>query len=255
LLAGRLEVQLTSDPYGVLRSTAAKQPLVSFAAIFQRNPQVLMAHPDQGVASLADLKTRPIAISVSARDTWWPWLRQAYGYTDSQIRPLSYSTERFLQNKSMVQQGYLTDEPFQVRAAGVEPVVLLLAEYGFPPYAELLTARAGYFADNTDLLRRFLRASQKGWLAYLHGDRRPADKLIQTQNPRMTQEHLDYAVDQMIRHDIIENSDTKRHGIGHMTEAVWADFVKQNVALGVAAPDLDWRSGLRFDLVTGPATQ
>jgi NitT/TauT family transport system substrate-binding protein len=61
--------------------------MVVVAATFQKDPQILMAHPDQGFETLADLKRHPILISQDARTTYWEWLKTDYGFSDDMIRP------------------------------------------------------------------------------------------------------------------------------------------------------------------------
>ena len=43
-----------------------------------RSVAVIVAHP--GVKSLADLKGKPIAIGAASNTTFWPWLKQKYGF-------------------------------------------------------------------------------------------------------------------------------------------------------------------------------
>lgn len=42
-------------------------------------------------------------------------------------------------DKNSVQQGYITSEPFAIqKQGGFQPVVFLLADYGYQPYATIL---------------------------------------------------------------------------------------------------------------------
>jgi len=94
------------------------------------------------VAKLADLKGRPIAIAAAANTTFWPWLKQRYGFADSQKRPYGFSVQPFLADKALSQQGFATSEPFSIEKGGVTPVVFLLADLGYPPYSEALVVTA-----------------------------------------------------------------------------------------------------------------
>ena len=84
LAAGQLDVTM-ADGLQVLSAIEQDVPLVAIAATFQKNPTVLIAHP--GVASLEQLKGKPIAISAASTVTFWPWLMQKYGFSDAQKRP------------------------------------------------------------------------------------------------------------------------------------------------------------------------
>ena len=57
-------------------------PGVTVAAFFQKDPQTLVAHPDQGIATLADVKGRPVMISAEARQEFWQFLKLKFGFKD-----------------------------------------------------------------------------------------------------------------------------------------------------------------------------
>src|SRR4028118_1775047 len=59
-------------------------PKVTVASIFQKDPQVLIAHPNTGVKTLEDFKGKPIFVSAAANTTYWPFLKNKYGFTDDQ---------------------------------------------------------------------------------------------------------------------------------------------------------------------------
>jgi NitT/TauT family transport system substrate-binding protein len=66
-------------------------PKVTVAAIFQKDPQVLIAHPHQGINSLEDLKGRPVYVSSAANVTYWPLLVAKYGFTEDMKRPYNFN--------------------------------------------------------------------------------------------------------------------------------------------------------------------
>src|SRR6266576_6123329 len=138
LAAGRLDFNLAPNSFGPLNLTAENIPMVAVAAIFQKDPSVLIAHPGQGNDGLAALKGRPIMISGDTRVTSWLFLKQKFGYGDDQIRPYSFSVAPFLADQKAIQQGYLTSEPFIIEKEGVHPVVLLLADAGYGSYGALI---------------------------------------------------------------------------------------------------------------------
>ena len=84
-------------------------------------------------------------ISPPARASYWQFLRVKYGYSDDQIRTYTFNMAPFLADKSAIQQGYLTSEPYKLQKAGANIVVMLLADGGYSSYSEhdrdLLEAR------------------------------------------------------------------------------------------------------------------
>ena len=105
LLAGRIDLFMGYD-IQVLQAREQGLPLVTVAAAFQKDPSVIIAHPD--IHRLADLKGRPIYIGAASNTTFWPWLRSAYAFTDEQKRPYAFSVQPFLVDKRSATQGYVT---------------------------------------------------------------------------------------------------------------------------------------------------
>src|SRR6185436_20528831 len=89
LLAARQLDIVMADALQVLSAVEQRVPLTAIAATFQKNPTVLIAHP--GVASIAALKGKPVAVAAAANTTFWPWLKARYGFTDDQKRPYAFS--------------------------------------------------------------------------------------------------------------------------------------------------------------------
>src|SRR5712691_8681074 len=159
LAAGVLDFNIASNSFVPLNFVREKIPMVAVAAIFQKDPSVLIAHPDQGADSLAALKGRPIMISGDTRVTSWLFLKEKFTYTDDQIRPYAFSAAPFLADKSAIQQGYLTSEPFTIEKTGVKPVVMLLADAGYSSYGALIATSQKLAQDKPDLVQRFVNAS------------------------------------------------------------------------------------------------
>ena len=123
LAAGQVDFNVGASSFAALNYVKAGVPVATVAAIFQKDPQVLIAHPGQGNDSLEALKGKPILIAPSARATFWNFLRIRYGYTDDQIRTYTFNMTPFLVDKKTIQEGYLTSEPYTLEKAGVKPVV------------------------------------------------------------------------------------------------------------------------------------
>ena len=248
LAAGRLDFNMGASLFGALNYLQSGVPIITVAAIFQKDPQILMAHPGQGHDSLAALKGKAIMISAGAQSTYWQFLKHRFGYTDAQIRPYTFQLAPFLADKKAIQQGYLTSEPFKAEQAGVRPVVLLLADGGYTSYTTTIETRADVVRDKPDLVQRFVDASIEGWHGYLEGDPGPANLLIKRDNPDITDGLIRFAIAAMKRHGIVVSGDALTLGIGAMTDARWKDFFDTMSGAGVFPPTLEYRRAytLRF---------
>jgi NitT/TauT family transport system substrate-binding protein len=247
MMAGRLDFNLGGGR--AIEFAQQNLPFVAIAAIFQKDPSILLAHPAMGNDSFAALKGKPIMIGGDTRAGWWRFLAAKFGYSDSQIRTYSFNLAPFLADKRAIQQGYLGSEPFAIeQATGFEPVVLLLADAGYPGYANIVTTSNRLIAENPDLVQRFINASIEGWYAYLDGDPTPANKMIKAENPEMTDALLAYGRAAMRSHGIVESGDALKLGIGAMTDARWEEFYRVTSSLGMYPKGIDYRRAytLRF---------
>jgi NitT/TauT family transport system substrate-binding protein len=238
MMAGRLDFNLGGGR--AIEFVQQNLPFVAIAAMFQKDPSVLIAHPGQGNDSFEALKGKPILIGADTRAGWWRFLAAKFGYSDAQIRTYTFNLQPFLADKTLVQQGYLGSEPFAIeQAAHFKPVVLLLADAGYPGYANIVTTSTKLVAEKPDVVQRFIDASVEGWYSYLYGDPSPADKLIKQDNPEMPDALLAYGREVMKTRGIVDSGDALKFGIGAMTDARWADFYRTMSDVGMYPKGLD----------------
>jgi NitT/TauT family transport system substrate-binding protein len=238
LMAGRLDFNLGGGR--AIEFVQQKLPYVAIAAIFQKDPAVLIAHPGLGNDSFEALKGKPIEIAPDARQSWWRFLAAKYGYTEAQTKLYTFNMAPFLVDKTMVQQGYLGSEPFVIKQkGGFDPVVLLVADAGYKGYGNIITAGRKIVDEKPDLVRRFVDASIEGWYSYLYSDPAPANALIKAANPEMSDALLEYGRTMMKEHGIVDSGDALTLGIGAMTAERWREFYRGMVAVGVYPAGID----------------
>lgn len=235
LPAGRIDFLLTGNLLQSFDAVKNGVPTVAVAALFQKDPQALIAHPGQGYDAFDSLKSAPVVlVAKDAQFTWWQWLKARHGFRDEQLRPYNYALGPFLANPRAVQQGYSVAEPIYVeREAHFKPLVYLLADHGFSTYSTLIEARAEMVQSRPDLVQRFVDASILGWYNYLYGEHRPADSLMRKDNPEMTEEELDASRALLLSQGIVDSGDALIHGIGAMNADRVRDFYDNMVGAGL----------------------
>jgi NitT/TauT family transport system substrate-binding protein len=233
LAAGRLDFLMTGNLLLSFDNTRNQIPTTVIAAIYQRDPQVLIAHAGQ-YADWQALTTAPtVLISRDGQFSFWQWLTATQGFTDEQLRPYGFNLAQFLSDPTIVQQGYATSEPLRAAAQGVAVDTFVMADYGWSTYASTIEARIDMVENNPDLVQRFVDASIIGWYNFLYGDRTGAYALIMRDNPDATVESLDREVDQMMALNIIDSGRALEHGIGAMDMARVADFLRLSEEAGI----------------------
>ena len=241
--SGAVEMGIGSNSFIVMNLAAEHVPVKAVAAFMQKDPQVLIAHPDAGIKSLADMKGHPILLSDASVTAFWVWLKSKYGFTDGQVRKYTFNNAPFLADKRIVQQGYVTSEPYTLEKEGhLKPAVFLLADEGFPGYGGMVLASDKLIAANPAAVKAFVAASAAGWQEYLHGDPAPGDALILKSNPEMTEDVLAQARDKLRTYGIIDSGDARTGGLGAMTDARWAQFFKMASDRGVYPKDTDYKA-------------
>ena len=233
-----------------LNMRASGIPGVTIAALFQKSPQTLVAHPDQGVHTLDDLKHRPISVANFSRQEFWLWLKATRGFDDSQLRPYTYNPSAFVADKKMVQQGYITEDAFFLgKSLGAAPVTLLLADYGYPDYATTIYATEPQIARRRAVYQAFVDATIRGYAQCLGGDPMPAFRAIKAASPEQSLELSAFKVAQMKKYGLVAGGDAARLGIGAMTDARWKALFAVMSSAGAYPKDLDYTKAYTLDFV------
>ncbi len=221
LPAGKIDFLMTGNLLHSFDNVKNQVPTVVVAAMFQKDPQALMAHPGQGYESFDALKKAPVAlVAKDGQFSWWQWLKVRHGFRDEALRPYNYNLGPFLANPKSVQQGYSVAEPIYVENQGkFKPVVHLLADHGFSTYSTVIEARTDTVRNKPDLVQRFVDASVLGWVNYLYGDRKAANALMIKDNPEMTEAEMEASVALMKSQGIVDSGEALAKGIGAMNAA------------------------------------
>jgi NitT/TauT family transport system substrate-binding protein len=235
LAAGRIDFLMTGNLLLTFDNVKNGVPTTVVAAIFQKDPQAIFAHPGQGYEKFSDLKNAPTAlISKDGQFSFWQWMKADHGFKDEQLKPYTFNIGPFLADKKAVQQGYSISEPISIKKqAGFDPIVHLLADQGFSTYSTTIETRAQLVKEKPDLVKRFVEASIVGWYNYLYGDNKAANELIKKSNPEMTDEYISGSIDLMKKLGIVDSGDALKSGIGTMNDARVKDFYDKMVKAGL----------------------
>jgi NitT/TauT family transport system substrate-binding protein len=249
LIAGKLDFFMAANTLMSFDAVANNVPVVTVAAMFQKDPQVFVTHPESKITKLEELKPLTLFVSKEGISSYFQWLKSEYGFSEEKVRPYTFNSQPFLANKQSAMQGYVSSEPFAIeKSAGFKPGVILLADYGFNAYSTLIETRSDLVDKKPDLVQRFVDASIVGWYHYLYGDNAPANQMIKKLNPEMTDELLAFSVARMKEYGIVDSGDSLHDGIGAMTDARMASFFDKMVRAHVVRSDIDYRRAytLRF---------
>ena len=248
LPVGKLDFFMSANSLQSFDAVAHDIPTVAVAASFQKDPQVLIAHP--GVEKLADLKKLTLFVSKEGMASYFQWLKADYGFIEAKVKPYTFNPQPFLADRNSAMQGYVTSEPYAIETqGGFKPKVFLLADEGFNAYSTLIETRRDLVQKRPDLVQRFVDASAVGWYHYIYGDSRPGNELIKKQNPEMTDALLSFSIAKMKEFGIVDSGDSIKLGIGAMTDARWKSFFDKMVHAGVVKPGIDVKRAYTLQFV------
>src|SRR6478736_6692347 len=197
LIAGRIEFYMSANTLQAFDAVAQNIPTLVIAAIFQKDPQVLLAHPDQGIEKFEDLKKLTLLISKEGVASYFQWMKHDFGFSESKVKPYTFNPQPFLADKRTAMQGYVTSEPYAIeQQGGFKPKIFLIADQGWGSYSTLIEARRDLVDKKPDLVQRFVDASAIGWYHYLYGDNSKANAIIKAQNPDINDDQIAYSIEQ-----------------------------------------------------------
>ncbi len=250
LVAGKIEFFMGGDMIGDFLSVEHGIPTVAVAADFQKDPQVFMSHPGVGLDAWTDLPKATAFVSAGGLNTYYAWMRMAYGFKDENVKPYNFNSSPFIADKHSIQQGYLTSEPYEVeKQGGFKPNIFLLSDYGYATYSTLIETRRDIVETRPDLVQRFVDASAIGWRHYLYGDNRKANELIERENPEMTDGQIAFSIAKLKEYGVVDSGDALKLGIGAMTDARWKGFFDEMVKVGIVKADTDYKKAYTLQFV------
>lgn len=245
LATGRTDF-ITGYDFQLLSAVASGIPLVAVASTFQHDQQGLMTH--EGITDLRQLRDKPILIASSSHATFWPWLKNRFGFAEEQARPYTFNLQPFFMDPSMAVQAYASSELWDAKEKGMSVRFFLFKDLGYPPYgAPIVTTRQTVETDRSKV-RGFVKASLLGWQDYFR-DPAPGNSLILKANPNMTAEHLAFGYAGLKKADALMSDDVRKQGVGAMTTARWQATRDFMVSQNLLPADADWKSVFTTDFV------
>ena len=238
LLAGKIQFFMSGNMLVPLAAAQQDVPVLEVAAIFQKDPQVLLTHPDAGVETFADLSKLPtLWLSAEGFASYFQWMKQAYpGFSDAQYKPYNFDPQVFIVDPKSAMQGYITSEPYAVeKATGWKAKEFLLADNGFLTPSTMIETLADYADKNADIVQRFVDASIVGWYTYLYGDPSKGNAAIKADNPEMTDDQIAFSIAKMKEVGLVDSGIAGEKGIGCFSEDNQKKFYEE-MAKAVVVP-------------------
>ena len=251
LLAGKIDFYMGGNMLQAFDAVQQNIPVVVVAADFQKEPQVLMAHPGQGFDKWEDVKNaEQFIIGDEGFQTYFQWLVTEFGFDAGKRIPYTFNPAPFIANPKSIQQGYITSEPLAVEKEGkFKPNLFLLADYGFNTYSTTIETMQKTVDERPEVVKCFVEGSAKGWYNYLYGDNKAANEAIKKDNPDITDEQIAFSIEKLKEYQIVDGPDTEKAGIGAMTDERMQSFYDKMVAAKVLPAGVDIKKAYTLQFV------
>jgi NitT/TauT family transport system substrate-binding protein len=249
--SGKIDCFMGSDMINAMDAVVQGLPTIAVAGMFQKDPQVLISHPGEGLDTFESLKNaHVIYVARSSLGSFYQWLQSRWGFSPDNVAPYNFNAAPFLADKKSVQQGYATSEPFAIeKLGGFKPNVFLFADYGFDTASTTIECRRDFVVRQADVVQRFVDATAIGWYHYLYGDNKAANELIKRDNPEMTDEQIAYSIAKMKEYGIVDSGDALTLGIGSMSDERMKSFYDQMAKAGVLPQGLDYKKAYTLQFI------
>ena len=207
----------------LLTARARGADLVALFAVFQTSPQGIMVHASRKLQKLEEA-FHSGTIALETGKAYAAYLKKKFAWDGVKVVPYDGGVAHFLADPNFAQQCYVTSEPIAARQKGADPAVFLIADSGFNPYATVVVTRRELLQKNLELVKAFVVATREGWREYLDHPE-PTNALLGRLNSALDAGTLSAAAD--AQRPLIENADSKQHGLGSMQQARWQTLAEQ----------------------------
>lgn len=227
IAAGKMDFGIVSADE-VVMSQARGGDVVALFAAYQTNPQGIMVHAERGIASLKDLYAAAGTLAIQKGLPYAMFLEKKFPKPTVQIVPYLGGIANYLGDKNYSQQCFVTSEPLAAEKAGAKTKTFLVAEAGYNPYTTVLVTRREVLKKNPAMVKAMVAAARAGWRQYLDQPE-STNKRMGELNKSM--DAATFASSAKAQRDLIETDETKKTGLGVMTEDRWATLAQQLLEL------------------------
>jgi NitT/TauT family transport system substrate-binding protein len=226
--AGQVEFGIVSAD-DVLIAQARGVEVVALFAVYQTSPTGIMTHASRGAKGMADVLASG-TLAVEPGLPYAAFLKKKYGFDKVKVVPYDGGVARFLADKELSQQCFITAEPLAARRNGSDPAVFLVADEGFNPYSTVLVTRRALWKERPAQVKALVEAVREGWRAYLDNPG-PTNAVMGKANTTMDAETFAAAAE--AQKPFIETAETRARGLGTMSRERWEKLGLQLTELGV----------------------
>ena len=203
-------------------------PVVALAAIFQHSPQILVAARKSGVASVHDLVGKRVMVEPESAELFAYLQYEGIPANRFHQIPHTHDPNALIEGRVDAMSAYSTDEPFLLKQAGLETVILDPRSGGIDFYGDTLFTTESEIRAHPRRMKAVLEASLRGWEYALKNPDEIIDVILTRYSQRHSREHLQFearALQRLILPEIVE--------VGYMNPGRWRYIADTYAEMGM----------------------
>ncbi|WP_430818003.1 ABC transporter substrate-binding protein [Carboxylicivirga marina] len=230
VISGNADFGIESSKLVIARNN--NFPVVALAAIFQHSPEIILTRKDADIRNIEDLKDKRISLGQNGLASPKALLNKFSIPEDKHIYGSSIGyVNDLIQGNTDAIATYITDAPFMLEQAGVEPLIFKPRSYGIDLYGDILFTSQQMVEEKQELTERFVKASLKGWVYAMDNKSEIIDLIINKYNSKASRELLRFEstmMEDLVMPKLIEP--------GHMNPERWRYIADTFVEIGQLQP-------------------
>jgi NitT/TauT family transport system substrate-binding protein len=168
VVSGKADFGIMTPEY-VMLNRSMGESLTALAAIYRRSAVVFAARADSGIINPNDFIGKTVASVSRGGSIEFELLFRALmkklkiNISKIKMSPYDPTYENFYSGETDVTAAYYTAGIIKIRKKGIKLNLIWPEDYGINFYSDTIVSSDRLIAENPDLVRRFLRATLKGW--------------------------------------------------------------------------------------------
>lgn len=211
----------------VVQYVAKGLPVKAIMTVFQQSPTCLMALKSSGIKTPKDFKGKKVGILGDYTYIELKLILKKAGLSIRDVKRIrwTFDLKGFVEGKYDVVPAYRTNEPDVVRNWGYDVVLFYPEDYGIRFVGDVLFTTDDLIKNKPDLVKRFVRASYRGWVyAVEHPDEAIKIILEKYNTQKLTKEHLEYESKETIKLVTARLKDVKY--FGSFNKEQWKEIIR-----------------------------
>jgi len=210
----------TSDPTITAPAILAGANLIVVGAQYQKSPFCIMSLASNPIPTPKDMAGKKIGVQPTNESIWNAYLSAA-GIDPSTVTKVSvgFDTSELVAGSVDGWFSFITNEPNELKAKGIDTVTFLLSDTGLPLVSQHFIVNKKALADNRDKIKAALLAEVKGWRDSIKDPAKGANLAATKYGTDLKLDAAEQTEESKAQNLLILTDDTKKNGIFTVTDA------------------------------------